>query len=241
MRVLVVGAGSSGVDIALDLSTQGVKVGLVVRNGINLVPRVTSPAVIRATTLLLKYQFVRTALTPLLRKLRRDFTSIGLPPHPGSFKDLTYRPVMGYELADAVRRGDVDIYPAIERFTRSGMMFCTGTEVAFDAVILATGYRPSLGIIKDEIDLDAEGYPILEGCRSLKNPNLYCVGFSKAVFRRNGWLRSIGRIAGEAAEQIAAGVKAPRKNTGGIPFSRAIRQDGVDSIGENGEFKHVTF
>ncbi len=221
LRVLVVGAGSSGVDIALDLSGRGVKVGLVVRDGINLVPRVTSPTLIRAATLLMKYRAIRTALAPLLRKFRRDFTSVGLPPHPRSLKDLTYRPVVGYELADAVRRGDVEIHPAIKRFTKSGVAFLTGAEVAFDAVIFATGYRPVLGIIRDEVDLDAEGYPVLEGSRSLKNPNLYCVGFSKAVFRRSGWLRSIGGIAGEAADQIAAGA-GPRPD--------AVRR-GPDIIG----------
>lgn len=36
----------------------------------------------------------------------------------------------------------IDVFPGIERFTASGVIFSDGRQADFDAVVLATGYRP---------------------------------------------------------------------------------------------------
>jgi len=53
-RVLVVGAGNSGSDIAVDLREHGVETAIAVRDGVAFVPRPTSPLAMRAAARLLR-------------------------------------------------------------------------------------------------------------------------------------------------------------------------------------------
>jgi hypothetical protein len=216
-RVLIIGAGSSAVDVALDLARHGVQVGLSVRSGINLVPRVSSALVVNLAAFLLKTRITRAVMEPILLRLRPNFSALGLPPHPASINDLRYHPVVGYEIVEAVREGKVKIYPSIERFNEHSVQFNDGRSVEFDVAIMATGYRPSLKLVEDYVHLDAEGYPILDGCRSTLNPALYCVGFSHSITVTEGWLRTIGQVAGEAVSQIASGL--PQGDSKGVSIS----------------------
>jgi hypothetical protein len=80
--------------------------------------------------------------------------------------------------------------------------FANGNEAAFDAVILATGFRPTLGFLQpDQLELDEQGWPKLdEHWRSVRNTQLVCLGFGYPS--TEGWLQSIGRFAREAARSI---------------------------------------
>lgn len=198
-NVLIVGIGNSGSEIALDLSAHRVHTSIALRDGAYFVPCPTSAA----TSKLLAYQ-LRTLpahiAEAMIRRARKDFTSIGLPlPRKPA---LEAYPVVGYELPEAVANAQIRVVPAIERFTRDGVQFTNGENAAFDAVILATGYRPTLGFIRsDQLELDEKGWPKLdEYWRSTRNPNLICVGFCYPT--TEGWLQSIGRFAKKAAHGI---------------------------------------
>ena len=198
-RVLVVGVGNSGAEIALELSEHGVHTSIAVRDGAYFVPRPTS-----ATTSKVLAHELRTLPTPiaeaLLKRMRKDFSSIGLPlPHGPA---LEVYPVVGYELPEAVAAGRVKVMPAVARFTRTGVQFVSDVTAPFDAVILATGYRPTLHFIQpDQLELDEKGWPRLDDqWRSVRNPRLICLGFRYPA--TEGWLQSIGRFADEAAAGI---------------------------------------
>ena len=48
-----------------------------------------------------------------------------------------------------IRRGAIKVRPGVSAFTEIGAIFADGTHGAFDAVILATGYRSGLeGLLK---------------------------------------------------------------------------------------------
>jgi putative flavoprotein involved in K+ transport len=196
-RVLVIGAGNSGSEIAVDLAEHGVTTAIAIRDGVAFVPRPTSPLAMRAAA-----WFLRTVPRPLAERMlrRRDFSAIGLPLPPGS--PLDHFPVVGYDLPEAVAAGRVRRYGGIARFAPGKVYFDDGREYACDAIILATGYRPTVDFVAHELRLDANGTPLVDReWRAIGNPRLYCVGFWYPT--TEGWLQSIGRVARTAARSIA--------------------------------------
>jgi cation diffusion facilitator CzcD-associated flavoprotein CzcO len=195
-RVLVVGAGNSGAEIAVDLAEQGVETAISVRGGVAFAHEPFSVAVVRFSAWLL-----RTLPRPLAGTLlrRRDFRSLGLPPPSGN--PLDHFPVVGYELPDAVAAGKVAVVPAIERLSPGMVHFVGGSSAPFDALILATGFRPALGPVSHLLEFDQRGRPLLDRYhRSIGNPRLVCVGYTYPT--TEGWLQAIGRVARQAVEGI---------------------------------------
>lgn len=209
-RVLVVGAGNSGTEIAVDLAEHGVETALAVRSGAAFVPEPHSAAVVRLATWLL-----RTLPRPLAGRLlrRRDFRHLGLPLPLGS--PLDHFPVVGYELPEAVVARRVAIYPALERLEGGVAHFRDRRSAPFDALILATGYRPALEPIAHALTFDGEDRPVLDRYgRSITNPRLVCVGYSYPT--TEGWLQAIGRAARDAVDSIVA---LPKDGPVGSPAS----------------------
>ena len=60
----------------------------------------------------------------------------------------------------AVKRGDIAVKPAVARLPKTGALFADGDAREFDAVVLATGYRPAL----EDIVVAAPGVLDDEGC-----------------------------------------------------------------------------
>jgi cation diffusion facilitator CzcD-associated flavoprotein CzcO len=196
-RVLVVGAGNSGTEIAVDLSEQGISTAIAIREGASFAPYPRSPLAMRLVAWFFRHA-PRAIGRPLLASVRRTFDTIGIRTHPGAPLDVY--PVVGYELPEAVAAGQVQVYPGVTGFVPSGVCFADGQQATFDSVIMATGYRPTLDFVRDELAFDAKGAPRLQHGRSTRNPHLYCVGFSYPTTA--GWLQSIGRAARQVAAQI---------------------------------------
>jgi len=197
-RVLVVGAGNSGTEIAVDLSEHGVATSIAIRSGTTFIPHPRHAPAVQAAA-----WFLRTAPRPagewLLRRARRDFRPIGIQPPDGPL--LEAYPVVGYSLPDAVTAGKITLYGGIARFLPDGVQFADGQAASFDTVILATGYRPSLQFVAHELDFDTQGWPRVDRYwRSRRNPQLICVGFRYPA--TEGWLQAIGRVARTAVRGI---------------------------------------
>ncbi|GAB4109119.1 MAG: NAD(P)/FAD-dependent oxidoreductase [Roseiflexaceae bacterium] len=196
-RVLVIGVGNSGAEIAVDLSEHGIETAIAVRSGATFAPRPHSAVQQRVAAWLL-----RTLPRPLAQRLlwRRDFAAQGLPLPAGSLLDAY--PVIGYELPQAAARGRVAVYPAIARLLPEGAWFSDGRLADFDAIILATGYRPALDFVAQALRFDEHGRPRVDRrWRALAARRLSCVGFRYPA--TEGWLQAIGRVARQAAHGIA--------------------------------------
>ena len=148
-RVLVVGFGNSGGEIALDLCEHGAQTSMAVRSPVNVVPRevlgVPNVAITIAQTGLPPR--VADALNaPILRLRFGDLTRYGLrrPPRgPLAQIDNDRRiPLIDIGTIQLIKRGQIQVYPGIERFVPDGVVFTDGRRQPFDAVVLATGYRP---------------------------------------------------------------------------------------------------
>ena len=160
-RVLVVGVGNSGGEIASELAGAGCAVDIAIRSGVNIVPRSLAGVPIQYCAFVLKRlpRPVQQRVAIGIRKLgelRR-----GPSPLPrSSGGPLDSIPLIGFHLADAVIAGRVRVRPGLEAFTRTGVRFSDGTDGEYDSVILATGFRPALGPLGDLVSRDAKGFAI---------------------------------------------------------------------------------
>ena len=203
-RILVVGAGNSSGEIASELSRAGARVTLAVRNGAHIVPREVLGVPIQYISVPLGYlprrvqRGIATVLGSTIARLKGK--SLLPPPGPGGCPRV---PIIGFHLADEIRRGAVTVKGDIAAFTTGGVTFADGTVGQFDEVIFATGFRAALGMFGDAIQLDPCGF----GRRrkrvvSMDQPDLYFVGHNPDV---RGGIFMIGRDARRAARMIATG------------------------------------
>jgi cation diffusion facilitator CzcD-associated flavoprotein CzcO len=173
-RVLVVGMGNSGAEIARDLTPKAAQVTLSVRSGIAMVPRRLFGVPMSDWAVPLSYlppraiRVVRTALSwNRMRLMRR----LGLPVGPAD-----EFPVIGLEILDLIRAGRVRVARGVKRFTPDGVEFADGKQEAFDAVVLATGFRAALEYLAPYIAIPEAKKPQLDIQAAPQVPNLYFVG-----------------------------------------------------------------
>lgn len=192
-RVLVVGAGNTGCEIAVELSELGLETGIVIRNGVAFVDYPTSAVKMNAAA-----SIFRTLPDDMGNRLlnRPDFTDIGIPNHKKQAVEAY--PVVGFELPEAVRAGKLPVFHDILELTENGVLFDDGVERPFDTIILATGYRPTVGFVDGVVTLDRYGQLTPETRQHF--PQLETVGFHYPATA--GWLQSVGRDARRAVDQL---------------------------------------
>jgi cation diffusion facilitator CzcD-associated flavoprotein CzcO len=212
-RVLVVGFGNSGGEIAIDLHEQGAFPTLAVRSAVNVVPRDLFGIPILAIGIVMSKLPPRLADAVgggLVRLVVGDLESIGLRRLPHGVQQQIREhgriPLLDVGTIALARQGAIAIRPGIARFTPSGVAFTDGRAEDFDAVVLATGYRPRLdGILEDaSAVLDARGLPRRSGGPT-ELRGLYFCGF---YLSPQGMLREIGAEAKRIARAIRAGAAA---------------------------------
>lgn len=202
-RVLVVGAGNSGAEIAVNLLDGGARVTVAIRQGVNAVPLSLLGVPIQYWALLVeRMPRLTAAIAPvLLRRSEARLRRAGIPKSAEPVLQAHGIPIIGLRLLDAAREGKIAIAGAIERFEPHGVRYADGTSTEYDAIILATGFRPALGYLDGLVTLDERDFPARDGVRSLDQPDLFFVGLRYTVA---GTLNNIRRDAPVAAQQIAA-------------------------------------
>ncbi|MGZ3666265.1 MAG: flavin-containing monooxygenase [Ktedonobacterales bacterium] len=202
-RVLIVGAGNTGAEIALDLAEHGITPTVAIRAGAHVVPRELLGVPIQRWAHVISRlpRGVTSTLAPvLLKRSERRQAAAGVPKPAGSVLDKPGVPIIGLEFLQYAREGIIRIAGAIERFTDTGVRFADGREEALDVVVLATGYRPALGYLEGVVSLDAAGFPVLDDLRASGIPNLYFVGMHYDLL---GTLYNIAHEAPAVAAEIA--------------------------------------
>lgn len=206
-RVLVVGFGNSAGEIAIDLHEHGASVGMAVRNAVNIVPRDLFGLSTHMISVMLSRlpTEVADALSGNLRKLVvGDLTGYGLQKAALGPMTMIKRenrvPLLDVGTINLIKAGDIKIYPGIERFDGSRLTFTDGTQAAFDAVILGTGFTTNLGTLLPELEQVTDGAGrIPAGGRESALPGLYFCGLHNAPA---GLLRQIGIEARRIARSV---------------------------------------
>jgi len=88
--------------------------------------------------------------------------------------------------------GKPDQFPMFTSFYADGVVWQNGTKEPVDAVIFATGYRPSLTYLGSTGALDAEGRPLQVAGVSSTVPGLYYVGLEGQRSFASATLRGVG-------------------------------------------------
>ena len=169
-RVLVVGIGNTGGEIAIDLHEYGASVvDLCVRSAINVIRRDFLGTPAQVTGLLLD-KLPRPVRYPLSKFLAHvtvgDISRYGLRwPEIGPVESLErFGRVALIDIGTLalIEKGAIAVRPGIARFSESGVVFVDDQTHQYDAVILATGYKPRLDdFLEDASPLtDEAGYPI---------------------------------------------------------------------------------
>lgn len=203
-RVLVVGAGNSAGEIAVELAVSGAQVTLAVRSGATILPREIAGVPVHYLGLALgslpayAQQMAARAMGRVTSLMRGRPVLPPPPPPPGGCPRV---PLIGLGLADALRAGSIGLKRAIVRFTERGMRFDDDTELPFDAVILATGFRAALGMFGSLVQLDRCGFARRrDRVASIDQPDLYFVGHNYGL---QGALYNIGRDARLVARHLS--------------------------------------
>ena len=215
-RVLVVGFGNSGGEIALDLAEAGVDVALAVRGPVQILPRDLLGLPIVTWAILYQYlpaRLVDLINAPILRLALGSFEKLGLrraAKGPLQMIEEDGRvPLIDVGALGKIRDGSIRIRSGIDRLTSGGVVFDDGRSEDFDAIVLATGFRPDLRRLIPGVDgvFDANGMPRVTG-GATDAPGLYFCG---QIVAATGQFREIGI----EAERLAKGVKqylAARRN-----------------------------
>jgi hypothetical protein len=140
-RVLIVGLGNSGVDIACDACHGAARVAVSLRRGYHIIPKhiLGKPADVFADdSPPLPIWMRQKIFGTLLRVLIGDLGKYGMP--KPDHKLMETHPLLNDQFIHHLRHGDVTILGDIERFDGDNVVFRDGHREQFDEVICATGY-----------------------------------------------------------------------------------------------------
>jgi len=209
-RVLVVGFGNSGGEIAIDLWERGAYLALSVRSPVNIIPRdlLGIPiATVANLTRALPDSLVDILMRPILAVAIGDMRSYGLRPlgvGPATqIARTAHVPLIDVGTIHLIKQNHISVHPGITSFEGNSVEFEDNMKQDFDAVILATGYRPQLEFLQVSSAQEWERSPMTIPTKGREStvPNLYFIGFSVAV---TGMLREIGIEARSIAKNIAS-------------------------------------
>ena len=207
-RALVVGYGNSGAEIALDLSEAGIDTTLSVRSPVNVVPRELFGLPILVFPIAEQWLPPRAAdllNAPAIRFAVGSLATAGLrKARKGPLRTIAEEgrpPLIDIGTLAAIRAGRIKVRGDVASFTGNGVAFTQSPAEPFDAVILATGFRPDLRPLLPGAKgvLTASGAPLVSG-RATAEPGLFFCG---AIVSPVGQLRQIAIEAVAIAEAVA--------------------------------------
>ncbi|PRX98934.1 flavin-containing monooxygenase [Allonocardiopsis opalescens] len=172
-RVVVVGGGNSGVQIAAELAGLA-RVSLATRAPVAWADQ-------RPLGRDIHWWFIRSGLdaAPLRKPWLRGPTLVN--------DDGRYRA--------AFASGNPDRRPMFTRLTADGVQWSDGAREHVHTVVLATGYRPALRFLEGTPALDDRGEPLHRGGVSTTVPGLGYVGLEFQRSFSSATLRGVGRDA----------------------------------------------
>jgi cation diffusion facilitator CzcD-associated flavoprotein CzcO len=142
-RVLVVGAGNSAADIAVDVARLASQTALSVRTSAYFVPKLVAGRPVDAAyeywRSKLSRSLIRMALRWWLRLTIGSWNDYGLPTPTDA--PLDRPPTVNSRILDEIRHGRIKVRPGIEHYDGTAVDFTDGQREEFDVIIMATGFR----------------------------------------------------------------------------------------------------
>jgi hypothetical protein len=230
-RVLIVGAGNSGCDIAVDAIHHGISCDISMRRGYYFVP---------------KYVFGRPADTlggavPLPKWLKRHVDGLILKwfvgnPQKYGFPKPDYalyesHPVVNSLVLFHAGHGDLKVRPDIARLEGSTVHFTDETQADYDMILTATGYLLHYPFIaRDLLNWQGAAPHLYLNCMHPARDDLFVLGMVEATGL--GWQ---GRH--EQAEMVARYIRGIARGTEAAQKLKAVKS--AEFAPANGGMKYL--
>ncbi len=185
-RVIVVGAGSSAAQVANEVAPVA-SVTLATRHPVRFLPQHVGGRDIH-------YWLRESGFDALPAQWLRNVTGEGAIIDSVNFKRT-------------LARGLVDRRPMFTALDKDEVIWSDGQREPLDAVILATGYRPSLGYLRQLGAVDQQGIPIHTGGISSTHPGLVYVGLNNQRSFASNTLRGVSADADTVTAPLAAWIR----------------------------------
>ena len=213
-RVLVVGPGSSGMEIAHEIAEGGAaKVWLGVRTPPNILLR-QGPGGLPGDAIATVLWHLPTPIADRIARFASrmdvgDLSEHGLTqPETGVFTDVRSRgkvpAIVDHEVIDAIKEGQIEVVAAVESLDPTGVQLADGARIEPESVICATGYGRELEPLVGHLGVLGErGLPKVIGARPV-TAGMRFIGY----LQRPGAIGYMGKEARRAAGAIAREVAA---------------------------------
>lgn len=213
-RVLIVGGGNSGVDIACDAAQRATRSFLSLRRGYRFVPKhifgLPTDVFLRGlpgTGELRRKTPVGVSVpedvSELYDALTGDVTRLGLqPPDHHAYES---HPILNSQFLHHLTHGDITAKRDVSRFTHDGAIFTDGSFEPLDTVLFATGYDWQIPFLDDSLLDRTGGRPQLYlNVFHRRLDSLYFLGFiefADAAYQRYDEMAQL--IAGDISDREA--------------------------------------
>ena len=211
-EVMVVGAGNSATEIAVNLANDGArKTMLAVRTPpLLLPPRFLGISITAWAIPAIPFpDWLLDASSKFASRLSvGDLSAYGLPPSP---RGISAQRREGYVapidrgFSDALRAGRIEIVKAVDRFDEQSIILEDGVRIEPDVVIAATGYRTNLrrivghlGVLRDDERPLAAG-----GATLAQAPRLHFIGYHFSLVPTLPHLGTEARGIAQALQHLA--------------------------------------
>ncbi|MDW8419977.1 MAG: NAD(P)-binding domain-containing protein [Chitinophagales bacterium] len=141
-RAMVIGAGNSGCDAAVEICRVAKKTYISMRRGYHFIPKFVfgQPADVIANKFQWVPDFLLDKLYDLVLRIENgDITKYGLQRPDHSVRQS--HPVSNSELLYYIRHGEIIPKPDVERFEGKTVFFKDGSKEEIDAIVAATGFK----------------------------------------------------------------------------------------------------
>ena len=221
-RVLVIGAGNSGCDIAVDAIHHGVSCDLSMRRGYYFVPKYVfgKPADTMGGAIKLPMAIKRVVDGMILKWFVGNPQKYGFP--KPDYKLYESHPIVNSLVLYHAGHGDLTVRPDIDRFDGNTVHFKDGSRAEYDMILAATGYKLDYPFIDDALLNWQEDAPHLYlNCMHPKRDDLFILGMVEASGL--GWQ---GRH--EQAEMVVRYIKGLRDGTDSARLLQKAKAQGFE-------------
>lgn len=177
-RVMIVGAGNSGADIACDAATRAGKAYISMRRGYHFIPKhlFGIPAdQVGESGPALPLWIARPVMSVLLKMFTGDLTRFGLPrPDHRLFES---HPLLNSQLLHHLQHGNIAVRPDISHYDGNDVVFVDGSRETLDLVVYATGYKWSCKYAADYFEWRGGRPQLYLSMFSREHRNLFGIGY----------------------------------------------------------------
>jgi len=112
-------------------------------------------------------------------------------------------PMSGREVVKAIRSGLIERMPRVKSYEAERVEFEDGQQLEPDLIVFATGFDYAKEHLKEVVDLDPDGRPLVKNCESTRTRGVFLLGYRFGRTFASPYLRGIARDADYIAKRIA--------------------------------------